>query len=51
VFDPHIPETSRLEGAQNIILPTVGHFRPLGDPDSLNLISTLVHQHQLTIDN
>ncbi|SDR95127.1 esterase/lipase family protein [Microlunatus soli] len=29
VFDPHVPETGRLAGARNIVLPTVGHFRPL----------------------
>lgn len=29
-FDPHIPETGRLEGARNIELPLSGHFRPLG---------------------
>jgi hypothetical protein len=31
-FDPHIPETGRLEGARNIELPLSGHFRPLGHP-------------------
>ena len=29
VFDPHIPETSHLEGAENIVLPAIGHFRPI----------------------
>ena len=31
-FDPHIPEGSRLEGAENIEIDTVGHFRILTDP-------------------
>lgn len=30
--DPQIPDGSRLEGARNIELATVGHFRPLADP-------------------
>ena len=42
VFDPHIPETSRLIGAENIVLPTVGHFRPLAAPDTLSLITTII---------
>lgn len=44
VFDPHIPETSRLEGAENIVLPTIGHFRPLGVPNTLRLISTILQR-------
>jgi hypothetical protein len=28
-FDPHIPGGSALEGATNIRLPLLGHFRPL----------------------
>jgi len=31
-FDPHIPAGSALEGAVNIELPVMGHFRVLGDP-------------------
>jgi hypothetical protein len=31
VFDPHIPGGSHLEGATNIRLGTMGHFRILGD--------------------
>ncbi|MEO6533202.1 MAG: alpha/beta hydrolase [Pseudolysinimonas sp.] len=31
-FDPHIPEGSALEGARNIELPVVGHFRILLQP-------------------
>ena len=30
-YDPHIPGGSYLAGAQNIEIPMVGHFRPLGD--------------------
>jgi triacylglycerol lipase len=42
VFDPHIPETSRLEGAENIVLPTVGHFRPLAAASTLRLITAIL---------
>jgi triacylglycerol lipase len=31
-FDPHIPEGSALEGAHNVELPVVGHFRILLQP-------------------
>ncbi|NUU17845.1 hypothetical protein HP550_11360 [Cellulomonas humilata] len=31
-WDPHIPEGSALEGAQEVVLDTPGHFRPLADP-------------------
>ena len=44
VFDPHIPETSYLEGAENIVLPGIGHFRPLGDPETLRLIDAVLHR-------
>jgi len=30
-WDPHIPESSRLEGARNVTIPVVGHFRILLD--------------------
>ena len=30
-FDPHIPAGSRLEGATNVRLPVLGHFRLLSD--------------------
>lgn len=31
-WDPHIPAGSFLEGAQDVVLDTPGHFRPLADP-------------------
>lgn len=31
-FDQYIPEGCALEGAENVRLPLVGHFRPLGHP-------------------
>ena len=42
VFDPHIPETSQLEGAENIILPAIGHFRPLADPYTLRVMTAIL---------
>ena len=42
VFDPHIPETSHLEGGENIILPAIGHFRPIGDPRTLETIDRIL---------
>jgi pimeloyl-ACP methyl ester carboxylesterase len=42
VFDPHIPETSHLDGAENVILPTIGHFRPLAAAPTLQLITTIL---------
>ena len=38
-FDPHIPEGSILPGATNIELPTAGHFRILGDPETARIIT------------
>lgn len=37
-FDPHIPETGRLEGATNVELPLSGHFRLLGDPSLVEVV-------------
>jgi pimeloyl-ACP methyl ester carboxylesterase len=37
-FDPHIPETGRLEGATNVELPLSGHFKPLGDPALVEVV-------------
>ena len=31
VFDAHVPEGGRLEGATNVVVDVVGHFRTLGD--------------------
>lgn len=42
VFDPHIPESSHLEGGENIVLPAIGHFRPLADPRTLETISAII---------
>ena len=42
VFDPHIPESSCLEGAENIVLATIGHFRPLGVPNTLRMITAIL---------
>ena len=41
-FDPHIPETSHLPGAENIVLPTVGHFRPIADPRTYEVIAAIL---------
>ena len=38
-FDPHIPGGSRLEGAHNIVLDTMGHFRPVSDPALRRIIA------------
>lgn len=37
-WDPHIPDGSRLEGARNLELPVVGHFRILHDPRLPSLV-------------
>ena len=37
-FDPHIPGGSRLDGARNIQISGMGHFRPLGDPGLHRLV-------------
>ena len=42
VFDPHIPETSHLEGAENIVLPSIGHFRPIAAPDTLRMVDAII---------
>ena len=44
VFDPHIPETSHLVGAENVVLPTVGHFRPLAAPTTLSMITAILER-------
>ena len=42
VFDPHIPETSHLEGAENIVLPAIGHFRPISVPETLRTVDAII---------
>ena len=42
VFDPHIPETSHLDGAENIVLPAIGHFRPIADPETLRRVDEII---------
>lgn len=37
-FDPHIPGGSRLDGARNLQLEAMGHFRPLGDTELHRLV-------------
>ena len=37
-FDPHIPETGRLEGGRNVELPLAGHFRILRDPRLVDVV-------------
>jgi triacylglycerol lipase len=41
-FDPHIPETGHLDGAENVVLRTVGHFRPLAAPATLAVIDEVL---------
>lgn len=41
-FDPHIPEGSVLEGATNVRLDVVGHFRVLEDPAALDAVVSAV---------
>ena len=38
-FDPHIPEGSHLDGATNVPVEAIGHFRVLGDPEVLDAVS------------
>lgn len=39
LFDPHIPEGSRLAGARNVPLRMAGHFRPIIDPTAIEVIA------------
>jgi triacylglycerol lipase len=41
-FDPQIPGGSRLEGAVNVELPIVGHFRLLADDRVIRAVETAV---------
>jgi triacylglycerol lipase len=42
VFDGHIPEGSRLDGAHNVEVPVHGHFRMLADERSLTAVVNAV---------
>lgn len=46
-FDPHIPGGSALDGARNVRLPLMGHFRPLGQR---LLIDTVEHAVEHAIE-
>ncbi|MDJ0358089.1 alpha/beta hydrolase [Paenarthrobacter sp. PH39-S1] len=41
-FDPHIPGGGQLQGATNIRLEAMGHFRPIGDPVLLQAVEEAV---------
>lgn len=47
VFDPHIPETSHLAGAENVVLSTIGHFRLLSAPATLALVTAILDRPAL----
>jgi len=37
-WDPHVPAASSLDGAEDVVLSTPGHFRPLADPELASLL-------------
>lgn len=39
VFDPHIPAGSHLDGATNVRVAAIGHFRILDDPEVLDAVA------------
>lgn len=41
-FDPNIPEGSHLDGARNVEIPVVGHFRILDDPAAVAAVVSAV---------
>jgi alpha-beta hydrolase superfamily lysophospholipase len=41
-FDPNIPEGSRLDGAVNVEIPMVGHFRVLDEPATIAAVLAAV---------
>jgi pimeloyl-ACP methyl ester carboxylesterase len=43
-FDPNIPEGSRLEGAVNVEVPVVGHFRILDEPATIRAVLEAVQR-------
>jgi hypothetical protein len=40
--DPHVPEGSRLDGAENVEIDVVGHFRVLRDPRTIAALRSVV---------
>jgi pimeloyl-ACP methyl ester carboxylesterase len=47
-FDAHIPEQRGLEGATNVRLPVIGHFRPLQHPLALDAVVEAVRRNGAT---
>jgi triacylglycerol lipase len=43
-FDPNIPEGSRVDGAVNVEIPVVGHFRILDDPRTIAAVIDAVER-------
>ena len=43
-FDPNIPEGSRVDGATNVEIPVIGHFRILDAPGTLAAVLTAVER-------
>lgn len=43
-FDPHIPEGSRVEGATNVEIPVIGHFRVLDAPGTVSAVIDAVER-------
>lgn len=43
-FDPNIPEGSRVDGAENIEIPVIGHFRILDDPRTVVAVIAAVQR-------
>jgi len=44
MFDPHIPEGSRVEGATNVEIPVIGHFRILRAPGTITAVLEAVER-------
>jgi pimeloyl-ACP methyl ester carboxylesterase len=38
VFDPHIPNVARLDGARNVVLDDGGHFRVMENPETVRTV-------------
>lgn len=43
-FDPNVPDGSRLEGATNVEIPVVGHFRILVEPRAVQAVIAAVER-------